>query len=298
MGDTVEDHRPLPGNPRTWQELRRGLKLLIARAELTGVAVERLSTDPECRRRGAESIADSTVSRKLADRDEPVDARSLRTIVTVCRVAAERAGRPVTDADPGRWLAARTALAEGRPSQDVPPLPARRLNWVPALAAALVLLAAAGTVWAVNRHPADAAVRSVPSPSPSPSRCLSPAGKPVTAGLTIGTPEPGSMLHGKATEARGTLTLQEGERPPWVMLYAVGECRYYLEQPVTATGHEWTTVVYVDPSQTGAYMVFIAAVDAADDANLARLASAGGSPNITRLPPSARYVAIDVRCCG
>jgi hypothetical protein len=312
--ESVDEGRPLPGAPRTWRELRIALKHLIVRAELTAVAVEKLSNDPEVRRRGAVSIADSTISRKLADRDEPVDARSLRTIVTACRVAAERKGRDLSDADVGQWLAARTRLAEGSRPAAVPtpatstaepaaPAPAdlpagvrSPTRWAAALVGLAALVIAGAAVWVLDdrRKPGVAAA----DPSSEAPGCAQPVDKPVTAGLTIATPVPGILLQGDATEARGTVTLVRGERPPWLMLFAPGVCQYYLEQPVIMSGVEWTSVIYVDPTQHGTYVVYIVAVNAADDDMLHRLAAAGGSPSIPRLPPSARFVNIAVRCCA
>jgi hypothetical protein len=166
-----------------------------------------------------------------------------------------------------------------------------------ALATLGVLLAGGIAAWAAGRTSAPSPSASAPQ-SPSPGGCAKAADRPVTAGLTIGTPAAGTVLRGDSTEARGTVTLLEGEHPPWLMLFAQGECRYYLEQPVLVKGIDWSSVVYVDPAQRGGYAVFVVVVDAADDATLHRLAAAGGSPSIARLPPSARFVNVAVRCCA
>jgi hypothetical protein len=158
-----------------------------------------------------------------------------------------------------------------------------------------VLLVAGAAIWFTTRGTeASAPPPAVSSPA---GTCGQPAERAVTAGLTIAVPEPGFVLKGDATEARGTATLLPGERPPWLLLFAVGECRYYLEQPVIMSGADWTSVIYVDPTQRGLYAVFIVMVNAEDDERLHTLAAAGGSPNIERLPASARFVDIGVRCC-
>ncbi|NKE58099.1 hypothetical protein FXN61_15180 [Lentzea sp. PSKA42] len=43
---------------------------------------------------------------------EPVDARSVRTIVVTCGLAGRRRGRAPVDADVDAWLPARTRLVE------------------------------------------------------------------------------------------------------------------------------------------------------------------------------------------
>ncbi|HYN94543.1 MAG TPA: hypothetical protein VES42_11895 [Pilimelia sp.] len=352
----------LPGSPASWREFRSALKLLMARAELTAVAVERMSAEPAARAMGVETIADATVGRKIADREQPVDARSVRTIVTACELAARRRGESLPDADLQRWLAARTHLAEraaldrtaagerppvaeaaaavsapgdggeapdrAGPVADGPadspvvdgpvhdrtgadrsrgawltgPVTARRIvRLVGGLVA--VILVAAATAWAVARPDPPAAGHSTAPASAGDALvtgtppCRNPPDKPTGANLAMTEPQPGTLLTGDATVARGTVSLGPDERPPWLMLYAVGVCKFYLVAPVMVDGATWSGTLYADPTQHGSFVAYVVAVGAEHDARLHAIASASRSPFIVRLPTGSRVVHVTVRCC-
>ncbi|SES07942.1 hypothetical protein SAMN05216188_12172 [Lentzea xinjiangensis] len=278
---------------------------------MTALAVERMSVDAVARDRGADSISDATVGRKIADKEDPVDARSVRTIVLTCGLAAQRRGESSADADVRSWLRARTRLVESaqRPDTDREPAePAQRAEDEPAepparrawLAAALVavLLGAAGAD--VRRGaPADpvpiTATDDLTSGGPP---CPNPPDRTAGDGITMTAPAPGTLLTGDGVEARGTVELRPGERPPWLLLYAPGVCKFYVQQPVTVSGTTWSGTLYFDPVQPGRFVGYVVVVDAATDRWLAELTSSGKSPYIVRLPPGARAVHVTVRCCG
>jgi hypothetical protein len=98
--------------------------------------------------------------------------------------------------------------------------------------------------------------------------------------------------------AQGTVHLAAGETPPWLLYYAIGECKFYLETPVMVTGDTWEGPFYYDPAQKGSYVAYVMVVNAADDAHLHDIADKSRSPFIIRLPPSARVAHVTIRCCG
>ncbi|MBM7857185.1 hypothetical protein [Lentzea nigeriaca] len=262
----------------------------MKRAEVTALAVERLSVDSEARRRGAESISDATVGRKIADKDEVVDARAVRTIVVVCGLALERRGR--TPADVEVWLRARTrlveqpvevvpAVAEVVPAVTEPPQRKMRTGW---LAAALVITVAGVAAASADRPPHKQSCAR-------PDQAAGP-------GLSMGAPAAGTIVRGDSVEASGTVELKPGERPPWLLLHAIGACRFYLVQPVVVDGTSWKSTLYVNPDERGMYGAYVVVVGAADDERFHELAAAGGSPSIERLPEGARSVHVTVRCCS
>jgi len=344
----------LPGDPGTWRGYRAALKKLIARAELSALAIERMSNDPAARTLGAVSIADATVGRKLADREEPVDARSVRTIVVCCALAATRRGETLPDADVQRWLMVRSALAErptdcaAEPSSAVAPSPGERVPGDPqvagersrrglpgrearrawlALALVAVLAVAGTTLWAVThagRSRADRGPAAAPLADGSAAgadgsatgadgsaagtdgsgdlvsgrpACLNPPDKPAGAGLTMVAPGPGTLLTGDSTEATGKVSLAPDERPPWLLLYAIGQCRFYLEAPTLVSRDTWSGTLYYDPAQRGAFVAYAMVVKAADDQRLHEIVEASRSPYIVRLPAGARIVHVTVHCC-
>jgi hypothetical protein len=276
----------LPGEPKTWREFRGALKNLMNRSEMTALAVERMSVDPEARNRGAESISDATVGRKIADKEEPVDARSVRTIVVTCGLVVRRRGKAPVDADVDAWLRARTRLVEG-PVVAEPSGRKGRIGW---LVAALVVVVAGMTA-------ASAEWRSQPLQTQNNEQsCVSPD-QPEVPGLTISAPAPGTVVTGDSVAASGTVDLAEGERA-WLLLHATVACRFYLVSPVEVSGRTWKSTLYVDPAQRGAFGAYVVVVGAAEDDRLHRLAAAGGSPSIEQLPAGARAVHVSVRCCS
>lgn len=323
----------LPGDVRSWREFRAALKKLMARAEVTAVAVERMSAEPELRAMGVETIGDATVGRKLADNDRPVDARSVRTIVVACAVTVRRRGEDLPDADLQSWLTARTRLAEDSapstagPAVDPAADPAvgkavgdaaetaaadtghqRRRYPGAALAVLLAVAIVAGlSAWTALRP--DRPTGPVPSPSASTGTaadeltsgqppCRNPPDVASGTGLTIAEPVPGTLLLGDATLTRGAVSLGPDERPPWLMLYAVGECRFYLVAPVMVEDGRWSGTLYVDPTQHGTFVAYVVVVGARYDAKLHAIAAESRSPYIVRLPPGARTVHVTVRCCA
>lgn len=117
-------------------------------------------------------------------------------------------------------------------------------------------------------------------------------------GLSISEPLSGTLLLGDAALARGTVSLGPDDRPPWLMLYAIGECKFYLVAPVMADGGTWSGTLYVDPAQHGAFVAYVVVVDATYDARRHAIAAGSRSPYIVRLPPGARVVHVTVRCCA
>ena len=273
----------LPGDPKTWREFRGALRNLMNRSETTALAVERMSVAPEARNRGAESISDATVGRKIADKEEPVDARSVRTIVVTCGLAVQRRGAAPVDADVDAWLRARTRLVEEPVAAGAePPRRKARIGWLVAL---VVVVAGAAAAWQAK------------PPREQPQSCASPD-QPAVPGLTISAPSPGTVVAGDSVAASGTVELAAGERPPWLMLHAISVCRFYLVAPVEVSGRSWTGTLYVDPNQHGAFGAYVVVVGAAEDERLHELAAAGGSPFIEQLPAGARAVHVSVRCCS
>jgi len=343
--DGNRDSPDLPGDPRTWREFRAALKRLMVRAELTALAIERISADPTARQMGIDSIADATVGRKIADKDEPVDARSVRTIVGTCGLAAARRGEALADADVHRWLQVRTVLAEGAavpvpvsaaPAVPVPvsaesaapavpepagpaasaapaaprdgaapPARSARQAWLVGLLVAVTLATAGVVFWKMTGEPDRGSAVATGSAlgqgddlvSGTPP-CRNPPDKPVGTGLTMTAPTPGTMLTGDMAEARGTVSLAPGERPPWLLLYATGACAFYLEAPVLVSGGAWSGTLYFDPAQHGSFVAYAMVVDAEADRQLHEIAAASRSPFIVRLPTGARIVHVTVRCCG
>lgn len=281
----------LPGEPKTWREFRGALKNLMNRSEMTALAVERMSVDPEARNRGAESISDATVGRKIADKEEPVDARSVRTIVVTCGLAVQRRGKAPVDADVDGWLRARTRLVE-EPRAATPAEPSPRkakIGWsVAALVVVVAGVAAASADW-----------RSKPPQEQNhaqPQSCVSPD-QPAVPGLTISAPAPGTVVTGDSVAASGTVDLAEGERL-WLMLHATAACKFYLVSPVEVSGRTWKGTLYVDPNQRGVFGAYVVVVGATEDERLHGLVAAGGSPFIEQLPAGARAVHVSVRCCS
>lgn len=320
----------LPAHPQTWREFRAGLRALITRAELTASAIERMATGPTARGLGLDAISDATIGRKIADRDAPVDARSVRIIVTACRIAAERRGIDLAGADVIAWSRARERVAQApgpEPTTDATPSgraalspasavplamppsqqPARR-GWL-AGTLAIALLVAGGTGWFVTRPhqppqrpatapSANAAAATTDDLTAGTPPCRNPPDKPAGPGLSMTAPQPGTVLTGDQVEARGTVQLSAGERPPWLLLYAIGICRFYLGTPVVVSGGNWKGTLYFDPTQPGGFVAYAMVVDAAVDGKLRELAAASRSPFLVRLPPSARVVHVTVHCCG
>lgn len=308
----IERADPLPGDPPTWRAFRAGLKKLMARAELTAVAVERISTGPDARSAGLDSIADATVGRKIADRNDPVDARSVRIIVGACALAAARRGETLPDADVDAWLQARTSLAENVAPAPVPAPPASpppqrvRRRWA-AAALAAALIGVTATVLGATRADDESAGRGVATTASSATNpdlvsgtppCINPPDKPTGAGLSMTAPVSGTMLVGDTVEARGTVTLAPDERPPWLLLYAIGACTFYLIAPVMVSGDTWAGTLYVDPTQHGTFVAYVMVVDGATDQQLHDLAAASRSPFIVRLPVGARVAHVTIRCCA
>jgi hypothetical protein len=303
-----ENGELLPGSPRTWRDFRAALKRLMVRAEVTALAVERLSAGAEARRRGIESIADATVGRKIASKDEPVDARAVRAIVGACALAAIQRGETLPDADVQRWLKVRTALADPAPAAAVPepaPLPEpprRRRTWLVGAVAAVVIGAAAVVSWAGSGEPS--APRSTVAAGPyddlvsGTPPCINPPDKAVGTSLSIAAPAPGTMAIGDTVAARGTVSLTPDERPPWLMLYAIGACTFYLQAPAVVDGGTWAGTIYFDPSQHGNFVAYAMVVDAATDQRLHEIAASSRSPFIVRLPVGARVAHVTVRCCA
>jgi len=299
----------LPGDPRTWTEFRAALKKLMARAEMTAVAVERLSVDPEARRLGVDSIGDATVGRKIAAKDEPVDARAVRAIVVTCGLAAARRGVALADADVHRWLRARTRLAEGVVA---PPVvhEEKALGrsfgspWVVGALVALLIVTGGAVLWTVTgsdrRTPPVIAESTGGGDDLVTGRppCVNPPDKPTGTGLAMTAPTSGLTLTGDSAEAAGTVTLAPGESPPWLLLYAPGDCKFYLVGPVAVSGDTWAGTLYVDPTQRGSYGAYVVVVDNATDERLHRIAESSRSPFIVRLPTGARVVHVTVRCCA
>ncbi|MET8764457.1 hypothetical protein [Lentzea sp. NPDC004782] len=265
----------LPGDPQSWRELRSALRNLMARTETTALAVERRS-------RGQDSISDATVGRKLADSDAPLDARSLRIIVSACARGAREKGLPTGDADLEAWLAARTRLVEGPPPEPPPVKRPRRLHWIGA-ALAVVLLAGA----------------DVPTVEPVATRttpCRNGPDRPAVEGLSISTPKTNAVINGDEIPVAGTIDLHPDEKP-WLLLYAVGQCRFYIVSTVRVDGTTWHSTLYVDPAQHGPYGAYVVVVDATTDQRLYELQTAGGSPFVDTLPAGSREAHVTVRCC-
>lgn len=267
----------LPGDPQTWRELRSALRNLMARTETTALAVERRS-------RGQDSISDATVGRKLADSDAPLDARSLRIIVNACAEGAREKGLPTGDANVEAWLAARTRLVEGPPPQPGPAKPSRRfhLAWIGAVLAMVLLVGA-----------------DVPPVEPVATRtkpCRNGPDRPAAEGLSISTPKTNAVIDGDEIPVAGTIDLRQDEKP-WLLLYAVGECKFYIVSTVRVDGTTWHGTLYVDPAQHGPYGAYVVVVDAAADQRLYELQTAGGSPFVDTLPAGSREAHVTVRCC-
>ena len=128
--------------------------------------------------------------------------------------------------------------------------------------------------------------------------CRNPSDSSTGDGITMTAPASGTLLTGDGVEARGTVELAPGEKPPWLLLYAPGACKFYVQQPVTVSGNAWSGTLYFDPTQPGTFVGYAVVVDAATDQRLAELSTSGKSPYIVRLPPGARAVHVTVRCCG
>ncbi|MFS8098472.1 hypothetical protein LFM09_15175 [Lentzea alba] len=296
----------LPGEPKTWREFRGALRNLMNRAEMTALAVERMSVDPEVRGGGAESISDATVGRKIADKDEPVDARSVRTIVVTCGVAVQRRGRVPVDADVDAWLRARTRLVEApveepavEPVEELTEVPVAepsrrkvRLGWLAAVLVVVVVgvVAATTNAWQTKQPQTQQQVQKQPQSCASPDQ-------PEVAGLTMTAPAPGTVVSGDSVAASGTVDAKQGESL-WLMLHATVACKYYLVSPVEVSGRAWKSTLYVDPGQHGVFGAYVVVVGAAENDRLLELVAAGGSPFIERLPEGVRAVHVSVRCCS
>ncbi|CCH31728.1 hypothetical protein ABZ816_25320 [Actinosynnema sp. NPDC047251] len=292
------DQPGLPGDPTTWREFRGALKKLMKRSEVTALAIERMSVDAIARSRGAESTSDATVGRKIADKEQEVDARSVRTIVVACALSVERRGGLPVDADVDAWLRARTRLVEAGIGAGEPVTPAveRRRRWSRARIAWLaVAVAVAVAAVAGGVAVAAGAWRSEPVRQ---SSCATSPDRVATDGLTMGSPASDTVVTGDSVEAGGTVDLAPGERPPWLLLHAISACKYYLVGPTTVSGRSWTGTLYVDPAQHGVFGAYAVVVGEAEDDRLHQLAAAGRSPFIEQLPDGARVVGVTVRCCA
>jgi len=180
---------------------------------------------------------------------------------------------------------------------------------------AVVVAAAGAVVWTAgnsardqtdlltSRQPAATtsarSAAAVPDLAAGQNDCRNPPDVTDAPGLELSAPTPGQMITSDSTAARGSVQLAPGERPPWLLLYAVGECRYYVEAPVIVAGNgDWSGTLYLDPTQHGAFAIYVAVVSPDVDRQLRELVAGGGSPSLARLPPDARVVHAGIRCCA